>query len=101
MTFEGVAEAAAEGGLAEAFVKDVVGELADGAEVGGGQGAEAADGFDRGGDVTVGDLPADGVGIHQVRHVRGTGTEEEDGAGDGHGAVNLAGVNDANHFGAK
>src|SRR5205814_7392745 len=59
------------------------------------------DGFFGGVDIAVGDVQAEVVAIQEVGDVGGFWAEEENGPRHGHGAVNFAGVDDADHVGAE
>ena len=66
--------------------------------IGGSGAGDGAEGLDGGVDVAVGDVPAGAVVADDVGGVARVGGDEEDGAADGHGAVDLAGVDHADDF---
>jgi hypothetical protein len=92
-----VAELCTEQFLAETLLDDELGRFAHLKELGWGKRAEVSDGLDGGGDVAVCDVEAEGVAVEQVGDVGRLWAEEEDGSGDGHGAVDFTRMDDSDH----
>ena len=87
--------------LGEAGTQKLLGELAHFFQLRTRCIEESHDRFFGGVDIAVGDVVAEIVAIQKVGNVGRFWAQEQDRPCDGHGAIHLAGVNDADHVGAE
>jgi hypothetical protein len=95
--FHCITELSAQKALAQGLVEQFSRPLAHFSQILWGHCLHASNDVDGGLGITMGNLKPNIVLVKQIADMRGAWAQEKDGFAGGHGAVDLAGVNDPNH----